>query len=138
MDALSEESLNKLTKPEIVAAYMNLQTKMTKMESNMINEVRKLNGNLEKLRSELDVTKNVNSLLPDRLTSLERQCWANAQYSRRECIEISGIPKSVEDNALESTFCKIFDKVGMEMNQNHIEAFHRVGRQGNAIVKFTR
>ena len=82
---------------------MNLQTKMAKKESNMINEVRKLNGNLEKLRSELDVTKNVNSLLSDRLTSLERQCWANAQYSRRECVEISGIPKSVEDNALEST-----------------------------------
>ena len=138
MEALSEESLNKLTKPEIVAAYMNLQTKMTKMESNMINEVRKLNGNLEKLRSELDVTKNVNSLLSDRLTSLERQCWANAQYSRRECVEISGIPKSVEDNALESTSCKIFDKVGMEINQNHIEACHRAGRQGNAIVEFTR
>ena len=138
MEALSEESLNKLTKPEIVAAYMNLQTKMTKMESNMINDVRKLNGNLEKLRSELDVTKNVNSLLSDRLTSLDRQCWANAQYSRRECVEISGIAKSVEDNALESTLCKIFDKVGMEINQNHIEACHRVGRQGNAIVKFTR
>ena len=107
MEALSEESLNKLTKPEIVAAYMNLQTKMTKMESNMINEVRKLNGNHEKLQFELDVTKNVNSLLSDRLTSLERQC------SRRECVEISGIPKSVEDNALESTLCKIFDKVGM-------------------------
>ena len=138
MEAPSEESLNKLTKPEIVAAYMNLQTKMTKMESNMINEERKLNGNLEKPQSELDVTKNVNILLSDRLTSLERQCWANAQYSRRECVEISGIPKSVEDNALESTLCKIFDKVGMEINQNHIEACHRVGRQGNAIVKFTR
>ena len=138
MEALSEESLNKLTKPEIVSAYMNLQTKMTKMESSMINKVRKLNGNLERLRSELDVTKNVNSLLSDRLTSLERQCWENGQYSRRECVEISGIPRSVEDNALESTLCKIFDKVGMEINQNHIEACHRVGRQGNAIVKFTK
>ena len=104
----------------------------------MINEVRKLNGNLEKLRSELDITKNVNSLLSDRLTSLERQFWANAQYSRRECVEISGIPKSMEDNALESTLCKIFDKVGMEINQNLIEACHRIGRQGNTIVKFTR
>ena len=26
----------------------------------------------------------------------------------------------------------------MEINQNHIKACHRVGRQGNAIVKFTR
>ena len=76
MEALSEESLNKLTKPEIVAAYMNLQTKMTKMESIMINKVHKLNSNLEKLQSELDITKNVNSLLSDHLTSLERQCWA--------------------------------------------------------------
>ena len=97
MEALSEESLNKLTKPEIVAAYMNLQTKMTKMQSNMINEVRKLNGNLEKIRSELDVTKNVNSLLSDRLTTISDkncetrtpspliQCWLQV------CLLISGL-----------------------------------------------
>ena len=97
IEALSEESLNKLTKPEIVAAYMNLQTKMTKMESNMINEVRKLNGNLEKIRSELDVTKNVNSLLSDRLTTISDKncetrtpspfirCWLQV------CLLISGL-----------------------------------------------
>ena len=30
-----------------------------------------------------------------RLFTMERQCWANAHYSRRECLDIVGIPREV-------------------------------------------
>ena len=33
---------------------------------------------------------------------MERRCYAYEQYSRRECLEISGIPASVAENVLES------------------------------------
>ena len=32
---------------------------------------------------------------------LERKCAANEQYSRRECLEISGIPDGTSNNNLE-------------------------------------
>ena len=35
------------------------------------------------------------------LVVTERKPWANEQCSRRECLEISAIPESVTDNALE-------------------------------------
>ena len=35
------------------------------------------------------------------------QCWANAQYSKRECVEVTGIPKTVESNYLEHTVYKV-------------------------------
>ena len=39
---------------------------------------------------------------------LERQCWSNEQYSRRECLEISGIPSDTKAGELEETVLKVF------------------------------
>ena len=50
-------------------------------------------------------------------------------------MEIVGIPTSVPDKELEETFCKIVDKVGVEINDRHIESCHCVGSQGRMIVK---
>ena len=57
------------------------------MQSNtkILEEVRKLNDKFTNLESQLLFTKNGNSLLQQRVIYLERQCWANAQYLRREC-----------------------------------------------------
>lgn len=60
MTASSEDSLKKLTKPKLIAAFMNLQTKKTTVESmnnKVIDELRELNPNLEVLQSERDTTK---------------------------------------------------------------------------------
>ena len=37
---------------------------------------------------------SVNSKLYNRVTSFERQCWDNSQYTRRECLEITGLPEN--------------------------------------------
>ena len=39
---------------------------------------------------------------------MERQCWGNAQYSRRECIEAVGIPDSVNSIDLEDKLLTVF------------------------------
>ena len=36
----------------------------------------------------MNILKNLNSVLSERLVSMERQCWENAQYCRRECLEL--------------------------------------------------
>lgn len=38
----------------------------------------------------------------------ERQCWANAQYSRRDAIEVIGIPSAIKDAALEHKMRNFF------------------------------
>ena len=53
------------------------------------------------MHAELAVTKNVNNLLLTRLSTLERQCQANSQYSRRECLDTMGILCKVSGEALE-------------------------------------
>ena len=36
----------------------------------------------------------------------------NAQYSKRECLEVAGIPRDVSNEDLKSKVLKVFSKVG--------------------------
>ena len=72
------------------------------MNADALEEIRKVNGNFVKLESEINIVKKVNKLLNKKVIDIERQCWENAQYSRRECLEVAGIPRDVSDENLES------------------------------------
>ena len=110
------------------------------MQSNtkILQEVRKLNDKFTNLESQLLVTKNVNFLLQQRVIDLEIQCWANIQYSRKECLEVAVIPESVKQNELEDKVLRIFKKVGCDVPSDNIEACHRVGRHNDVIIKFSK
>ena len=56
------------------------------------NELSDLKKDFEKLGSDISVARQVNSVLREKVTSLKPQCWSNSQYSRRECLELTGIP----------------------------------------------
>ena len=74
-----------------------------------------------------------------RLVTLERQCWANAEYSRRECLDIVGIPREMSGEVLEEKVLKIFGKLGCDISPDSIEACHRVGKTTDRIiVKFSK
>ena len=89
----------------------------------------------------MEISRNVNTKLADRVTSLERKCYENEQYSRRECIEISGIPQSVEQTDLEKTILNVSEKVDAAVDPQNIEACHRLksddnGWSNKVVVKF--
>ena len=70
---------------------------------------------------------------------MERQCWANAQYCRCECLELVGSPHSVSDGDVEENVLKIFERVGCPIEENNIKACHRRSRNNERIlVKFSR
>ena len=48
------------------------------------------------MESQLEISKT-NNTLEKRIISLKKQCWRNEQYSRRECVEIMGIPDSTDE-----------------------------------------
>ena len=60
-------------------------------------------------------------MLRERETALECQCWNNSQYSRRECLELTGIPETSDNNTLESTVLKIFEKVEVNVEPFNVE-----------------
>ena len=71
-------------------------------------ELTDLQNTFTKLKSDLASSKYINAKTFRQLTKVERKCWANEQYSRWECLEISGIPDSISHNDLESKVCGIF------------------------------
>lgn len=89
---LSEESLNKLIKLGLIAMFIGLKQKMDTIQSNISDDVPNSQKQFCLLESGFVVSKNANNLLPERLVSKERHYWANSQCSRRECVEVAGIP----------------------------------------------
>ena len=103
-----------------------------------MDEIRKLKDNISKEEADIKTAKNINNLLSLRLVDLERQCWANAEYSRKECLEIVGFLRSVDDNSLAKKFVQVFEKVGCSIDSSNIEACHRITKRNDIIVKFCR
>ena len=67
-----------------------------------------------------------------------RQCWVNAQYSRRECLDIVGIPREVSGEVLEEKVLKklgkLLGKLGCDISPNRIEACHHIGRGTDTVI----
>ena len=112
---------------------------MIKIIIGWLDEIRKLNDNFSKLEAAVTVAKNISNLLSQRVVDLERQCWANAQYSRRKCLEVVGIPRSVDDNILEEKVIQVFEKVGCNIDSSNIEVCHRISKKNDRVIaKFSR
>ena len=54
--------------------------------------MKNINEDFKKLESEVVVIKNVNNMICKQIISVERQCWKNAQYSRRDGVKVSYHP----------------------------------------------
>ena len=118
MSGFSEEALRKLNKDELITFIQEQGVKHERHEEhieNLVVEVRKLTSSFAKLESELAISKNITTVLLGRLVQMERQCWANAKYSRREYVKIVETPSSVHQNQLEDSVCKIFEKLNCNM-----------------------
>ena len=83
------------------------------------------------MESQLLVTRRVNDNLVKQNCFLERKCATNEQYSKRECLEISGIPDSLANNNLEETVLKIFNETGVTVNSRDAEACHCLNQPSN-------
>ena len=121
--ALNEATLRKLVKEEIIKLALEYQSKFDSTLSS-INDIKmhlfELRKYYEQLESDIVITKLVNTKLCDKMKFLERQCWANEQYFRRECMEISGVPESVTDNDLEGKVLNLLEKINAEVHPDHI------------------
>ena len=118
MAAYTEGTLNKLSNREILEIALLLKSKVEAYNianTYALEEIRKFNKNFFDLESVINVVKKVNTLLNKRVVDMERQCWANAQYSRRDYLEVAGIPLDVSDEDLISKVLKVFNEVGCEI-----------------------
>ena len=56
-----------------------------------------------------------------RLINAEQKRFANKQYSRRDCLEISGIPPNVKDNELKTKILSILEEIDAPVDPGLVE-----------------
>ena len=132
----TEAVLNKLTKPELVQLLLKTEATLGSQITDLSKEIKDTLTYLKKLEADIDVLKTVNNRLVERVIKTERQCWENAQYSRRDTLEIVGIPNSVGNSVLEETVRDVFKKIGVEIDERDVQACHRLKEKERTIVKF--
>ena len=110
---------------------------MELLNDHLLEDVQNIRDTFKHMESKLSVVKNVNHLLSKRLVDMERQCWANAQYSRRQCLELVGIPKSFKDYDLEGVVTKIVSKVGIDIIERDVQTVDHIRKEGQTIIKFS-
>ena len=72
--------------------------------------------------------------MENKIIDLEIQNNNVDQYSRRNNVEISGIPRSVSDNQLEEKVVDILKAIDVNIISNEIDAFHRLGKKKKKLL----
>jgi len=144
-----ESELRKLKKDEVIDYVLklhkfndNLQAELLKKIEETNNEVKKLTDLVRKvidennkLRASVSVSEKVSTELRRHLDYLEAEVQRSNQYSRRECIELSGIRVTVNDESLEKVCIDILSKIDVRVDSGDIHACHRL-KKGQTILKF--
>ena len=61
----------------MINIVLSLQSKLGGANKHIVEEIRILSDAILKPQSELALSLQINSLLSNRLTSIQRQCWEN-------------------------------------------------------------
>ena len=110
----TRSQLEHLSKDELVDKLMSIEdisSKLVNLSTRSDDFIRRF----EILSSELAVPQNCNRLLSERIIQLERNAVNNAQYHRRESIEINSVPASISNEELEDNVCKTLSLTGHEV-----------------------
>jgi len=126
---LNKTSLSKLNKDEIVEYTLKLQ-------KSIFEKITSFEEKLLKLESELSISKTINTRLVSQLEFVERKCASNEQYSRRECIEVVGIPSNISDDKIEDEIVTILNDINLSVTKDSFQACHRLKKNDRVIVKF--
>ena len=84
------------------------------------------------------LAKQVSYLLQNRLVNMKRQCWTNAQYSRREGLDRIGIPSEIEADFLEEKVVNIYENLTV-MSLLTAQKLKTVSKKSTTVIfKFLR
>ena len=134
----TRSELKSLSKEELIDELLSVKD-ISYIHSKLSNLTSRFDDFLrwhEILNSELIDIKNCNRLLSERIVELEKNAVSNAQYHRRESLEINySVPASIGD-VPENSVCKALSLTGYEVKPDDLQACHRLKKKDTVIVKF--
>ena len=130
-----EQSLSKLSKDDTARLVLDYQGKFDSVLKTVKDDICEMKTKFKTLESEFHVSKTVTDNLTKYIKTSERKCYENEQYTRRECLEISGILGNIDDNALEETVLGLLSKYYALVDPSNVEDCHRLKSTNNAPQK---
>ena len=72
-----------------------------------------------------------------RLIQIEQRLAEQEQYTRRDCVDIVGLPENLKDKGeeLEGTVLNVFEVIGVPMEKHSLHAIHRLHNTRVVIAK---
>ena len=109
----NEETLQPLNKTQLIRLLLKNQEQTNNTINTLTEEIKEIHHNFKKLESQIIVV-------------------------RRECVQVVGIPSSVEHDQLEPILCRILHHIGVNISGDKIEACHQLDENSEkTIVKFS-
>ena len=133
----TEATLKGLNKPDRIKLVLQLESEMNSDIKELTLEIIGFVAQMKRVDVDVAFVKNVNEKLVNQLIETERQCWANAQYSRHEYLEVVGIPTSIPNDTLEANISKVFDKLGAHVEGKDIQTCHCLKDNDRVIIRFS-
>ena len=112
----TRSQLENLSKEELIEELISVDDVSSKL-SHLSNRLNKFLRRLEVVSSDLAIKRNYNRFLTKRVIQLERNEVTNAQYHRRESVEVNPVPPSISDEELEMNIWKALSLTGHEVKQ---------------------
>ena len=103
---LSPEKIGKLSKPELVKYATSVTATLSSLHDKLFNPE---TGEIPQLKKQLSCALSMNNFLLSRVTELEKQCTSNAQYARKETIELHGFPADLAPEDVEQRALDMFN-----------------------------
>ena len=93
-----------------------------------------LNSRIEKIEAKLKSDSEAKFI--ERLVKIERDSYRHEQYSRRETIELVGLPENIHDQeALEMKVVEVGQHAGLKGSLRDFHAIHRLKKKSVVIAK---
>ena len=156
MSELDDDALKALTKERLIKIIRKQQaseTKLMEVITNFSKDMDLMRNEIEMMKKERtekyevgDIEKRIieleqkgkekfHSSSDKRIVELEKNVYAQQQYSRRESVEFVGISEDVRDEDLEKLVISIFKKVGIQVSGRDFHAVHRLHNKSTVIAR---
>ena len=134
----TRSQLENLSKDELIDEALSLENFKNDINvkfSELNDRFNDFETKYEMVNCNLSIARRCNDLL-ERITQLERNNLNNAQYNRRETLEINPVPSDIADDVLEQSVCQALSLTGTSVEPDDLQACHRMRKKDRVIIKF--
>ena len=135
----TRSQLENLSKGELIDEVLSLENLKNDISAKFLDLNNRFNHfqvKYEMVNSNLSISRRCNELLLERLIRLEHNSLNNAQYNRRETLEINPVPSDIADDVLEQSVCQALSLTGISAEPDDLQTCHRMRKKDRVIIKF--